>query len=79
MNNYIEIDFSKVTGYNNLTQFRKIMFSDIYKKHNSSLGTQEKEKWIPIKVENCYHSGFCFRVIFANGEWLHYYCDCTWG
>ncbi|MCT4543777.1 MAG: hypothetical protein N4A63_09560 [Vallitalea sp.] len=76
MHNYIKLDFTKVKGYKYLGPNAKQLFEKTYKKHNSSLGTAEKEKWLPVLVE--LKSG-CLVVTFANGEWLHYYTDYTWG
>ncbi|MCT4544601.1 MAG: hypothetical protein N4A63_13750 [Vallitalea sp.] len=71
-----EIDFASIKGYNKLGPNAQKFFISIYKKHISILGVKEKSKWIPISVE-IENTGL--KVIFANGEWLHYYANGTWG
>ncbi|MCT4544549.1 MAG: hypothetical protein N4A63_13475 [Vallitalea sp.] len=68
MSNYIDIDFTKIKGYNKLGSNARKLFENTYKKHNG--GTEEKEKWLPTKV--CMGSN-CLKVTFVNGEWLHYH------
>lgn len=67
--NYIEIDFNKVKGYNNLSDPAKSVFKRVYTAHNASHGSEYKEKWIPVKVTE--HKDH-LKVYFKNGEWLHY-------
>jgi len=73
--NYIEIDFNKVKGFNKLTQEQQELFKSVYKLHNSCQGNDYKEKWIPILViwvkENSAKYSY-LKVVFKNGEWLHY-------
>lgn len=74
--NYIKIDFSKVKGYNQMSEKAKKHFERVYKAHNSIVGNEYKEDWEPIKVKE--HENF-IEVHFKNGEWLHYYSNGTWG
>jgi hypothetical protein len=74
---YLKLDFTKVKGYKYLGPNAKRIFENTYEKHNGSLGESEKKKWLPVKVEASH--GICLVVTFANGEWLHYYTDYTWG
>ncbi|BEP28791.1 hypothetical protein [Helicovermis profundi] len=76
MNNYIEINFEELKGFNKLSKNAKKLFILIYKKQNSNFGIDEKSNWIPKKVKE-YRS--YLRVDFSNGEWLHYYANGTWG
>lgn len=73
--NYIEIDFSKVKGYNQMSEAAKKHFERVYKAHNSIVGDEYKEDWKPIKVKE--HENF-IEVHFKNGDWLHYYSNGTW-
>lgn len=73
---YIEIDFNTVKGYKKLSDPAKELFESVYKVHNAGQGTDYKEGYRPIKVkERTTH----LEVHFANGEWLHYYPNGTWG
>lgn len=74
--NYIEIDFSKVKGYNKLSDKSKRLFEEIYKRHNSVVGNYYKEDYQPIRVKE--YKNF-IEVHFKNGDWLHYYNNGTWG
>ncbi|GKX27874.1 hypothetical protein SH1V18_03540 [Vallitalea longa] len=76
MKNYMEIDFSKVKGYNKLGPNAKEIFVNTYKTHNSSIGKEYKKDWVPVEVTI---KNGKLVVTFCNGEWLHYYKDYTWG
>lgn len=75
-NQFINIDFTKVEGYGKLTQNQKELFEDTYKIHNSIVGLDYKEDWTPIEViwvEDRENKGYSYlKVIFKNGDWLHY-------
>ena len=73
--NYIKIDFSKVKGYQNLSEPAKALFRRSYKVHNSVHGMDYKEDWIPKKVKE--HKTY-LEVHFKNGQWLHYLPNGTW-
>lgn len=75
MNKYIEIDFNKVKGYQNLTEQAKEIFQKVYKVHNSSQGIDYKERYIPQSVKE--HKEY-LEVHFKGGEWLHYLPNGTW-
>lgn len=72
---YIEIDFNKVKGFNNLSEPAKALFERVYKCHNAGQGMDYKEAWKPIKVKE--HKQY-LEVHFKNGDWLHYLPDGTW-
>ena len=74
--NYLEIDFNKVEGYSKLSDPAKELLQKTYKVHNSGQGTDYKEDWRPVRVLE--HSKY-LKVVFKNGEWLHYYPNGTWG
>lgn len=72
---YIEIDFMKVKGFDNLTKEQQSLFIDTYKRHNSIVGSKYKESWQPIKVAWVKEkpSQYSYlKVDFKNGQWLHY-------
>ncbi|WP_202707690.1 hypothetical protein [Sporosalibacterium faouarense] len=73
--NYIEIDHSKVDGYDKMSRKAKEIFNAVYKKHNSSIGMDSKGQWVPTKVKE--HSSL-LKVHFNNREWLHYSYNYTW-
>lgn len=63
-------------GYESLTTSQQKLFSETYKLHNSMVGTDYKKEWKPVIVgwvkdqedeKNSY-----LKVVFSNGEWLHY-------
>ncbi len=74
--NYIEIDFDKIKGYSSLSDRAKELFKSTYKVHNAGQGLDYKADWIPTKVTE--HREY-LKVIFSNGDWLHYYANGTWG
>ena len=79
--NYIEIDFSKVKGFNKLTPGQQELFIKTYKIHNSIVGNDYKEDWRPIKVvwvEEKPSKYSYLRVEFQNGDWLHYTQSKEW-
>ena len=73
--NYVEIDFNKVKGFEKLTQKQQELFIGIYKKHNSCQGNDYKKDWAPVSVkwvkDNPERYSY-LKVIFKNGDWLHY-------
>lgn len=74
--NYREIDFTKVKGFNDLSEESKERFISTYKVHNSCQGTDYKEDYKPIKVAE--EENNKLRVNFLNGKWLYYYENGTW-
>ncbi len=74
--NYIDIDFNKVKGFNELTPEQQKLFISTYRLHNSCQGTDYKKEWAPVSVkwirdkEKPQYS--YLKVIFKNGKWLHY-------
>ena len=73
---YIEIDFNKVAGYENLSEPAKKVFECAYKTHNSCKSLDYKEKWLPVKIIE--HKHYYIEVHFANGEMRHYLPNGTW-
>lgn len=72
---YMDIDFNKVTGFTKLSDKAKEIFINVYKKHNSSLGLDQKHCWIPQSVkERKTH----LEVHFFNHQWLHYMPNGEW-
>lgn len=74
-NKFINIDFKKVKGFNELTLEQQKLFIETYKFHNSIVGTDYKEGWVPVKVKWIEKSPSRYsylRVEFKNGDWLHY-------
>lgn len=77
--NYIEIDYNKVKGFKKLTPEQQYLFIKTYKVHNSIQGLDYKEDWTPKSVQwvadiRCSY----LKVVFRNGEWLHYLPNGTW-
>ncbi len=76
--NYIEIDFDKVKGFNNLTQEQQELFKSTYRVHNSVHGIDYKEEWIPVSVKWIEGKPSYLKVVFRNRDWLHYTLNGTW-
>lgn len=79
--NYIEINFTNVKGFNELTKEQQKLFISTYKRHNSLVGTDYKAGWQPIKVAWVKEkpSKYSYlKVDFKNGQWLHYTQKCDW-
>lgn len=74
--NYIEIKFEEIKGYDKLSEVSKKFFKKVYKLHNSIIGLEYKNNWIPIKV---IERTTYLKVYFKNGEYLNYYINGTWG
>ena len=73
--NYIEIDFNKVKGFNKLTLEQQQLFIEIYKVHNSVHGLEYKQDWVPVSVKWIVENPIKYsylKVVFRNGDWLHY-------
>ena len=73
--NYIEINFNVVKGFDKLTPVQQSLFIETYKRHNSIVGSDYKEGWIPVKVawvEEKPSQYSYLKVDFKNGQWLHY-------
>ena len=79
--NYLEIDFTKVKGFDKLNQEQQELFIETYRIHNSIVGTDYKEGWKPLKVKWVKEipSRYSYlRVEFQNGDWLHYTQNKEW-
>lgn len=74
--NFIQIDYTKVKGFTELTEEQQKLFIETYKVHNSVQGSDCKEAWTPISVKwvtNKIDDRFSrLEVTFKNGEWLYY-------
>lgn len=81
-NKYIDIDFNSVEGFKGLTQEQQELFKDTYIMHNSIVGLDYKEGWTPVKVdwvEDEEDTRYSYlKVIFKNGDWLHYTKNKEW-
>lgn len=68
--------YSAIKGFNQLSVLARFLFKTTYRKHQKSLGEQEKENWTPTRI---IEQKVCLKVFFKNGEYLFYYADYTWG
>ncbi len=73
-------DITKITGFKKLASWQQKLFRDIHKLHNSMIGSNKEDypvsvKWIKDKKEPR-HS--YLKVVFKNGEWLHYTLQGNW-
>lgn len=73
--NYIEIDFNNVKGFKKLSSAAQEVFQRVYKLHNSAQGIAYKEGWVPVSVQE---TKTHLKVVFRNGDWLHYLPNGTW-
>lgn len=69
MNELIECRKS-LKGYDKLTDYQRQFLNVIYKKHQSCLGAAEKDGYTPVSVKAL--DPGTLKVVFKNGEWLHY-------
>jgi len=58
-----------VKGFNKLSPEQQTLFIKTYQRHQGSVGSGHKEGWTPKSVKPL---GRSLKVIFKNGEWLHY-------
>ena len=65
--------FSKVKGYNKLTEAQQNIFKLVHKRHMQVV--EDQTVWQPASVRV---EGTCLKVTFQNGEWLHYTRELTW-
>jgi len=65
-----------VKGFNGLSSSDQELFLEIYTRHQAGHGMDFKDNWkaVSVRREQRY-----FKVVFKNGQWLHYYLDGSWG
>lgn len=68
-------EVKKVKGFNKLTPEQQKGFIWINEKHKAAVGADYKDEWTPISVKPL---GRNLKVMFKNGEWLHYTPEGTW-
>lgn len=66
----------RVTGFNKLTEQQQQLLIRTNARHRAGVGTSYKDGWTPTNVSPL---GRNLKVVFKNGEWLHYYTNGTWG
>lgn len=66
----------KVKGFNKLTKEQQELLIRTNARHKAGVGTDYKDGWTPVKVSPL---GNNLKVVFKNGDWLHYYTNGTWG
>lgn len=64
-----------VRGFNKLTPEQQELLIRINERHKAGVGTAYKEGWTPVSVKSL---GRNLKVVFKNGEWLHYTPEGTW-
>lgn len=69
------MDFGSVKGYKKLTEEQRLFFERMFKKHQAGLGTEAKKDFTPVSVK---WKKTYLKVVFKNGEWLHYTQSGTW-
>ncbi len=72
---YVEIDFNKVKGFDELSDIAKELFRTLYKEHNSAQGLDYKIKFIPKSVKE--HKEY-LEVHFNKSNWLHWLPNGQW-
>jgi hypothetical protein len=72
---YMDIDFTKVAGFENLSERAKEVFINVYKRHNTTVGLRDNHCWIPESVKE--HKTYV-EVHFFNNQWLHYMPNGEW-
>lgn len=64
-----------VKGFNKLTAEQQQLLVRVNAKHKAGVGIDYKEGWTPISVSPL---GKNLKVVFRNGDWLHYTPEGTW-
>lgn len=67
------MDLSKVKGYKKLLKWQQELLERVYKKHLASI--ESKVQW---EIKSVIWDRTYLKVIFINGEWLHYTTDGYW-
>lgn len=65
----------KVKGFNKLTKEQQDLFINVHSRRIKGVGHEYKDDWTPISVEPL---GKNLKVVFKNGEWLHYTPNYDW-
>lgn len=65
-----------VKGFNKLTKEQQELLIRTNARHKAGVGLDYKDGWTPTKVSPL---GKNLKVVFKNGDWLHYYTNGTWG
>lgn len=65
----------KIKGFNKLTPGQQELLIRTNKRHKAGVGIDYKDGWTPISVEPI---GRNLKVVFKNGEWLHYTQNGDW-
>lgn len=64
-----------VKGFNKLTKEQQDILIRTNIKHKAGVGSDYKDGWTPVKVSPL---GENLKVVFKNGDWLHYTPEGTW-
>ena len=64
-----------IKGYDKLTAQQQRLLVNTNKRHKAGVGTDYKDGWTPVKVTPL---GENLKVVFKNGEWLHYTPNGSW-
>lgn len=75
-----EKNMNKLPVAKHLTDNEYKMFLEVYAKHNSSMGLEERKNYTlshVVKIERSIKKN-CLKVYYENGEWWHYTTDGTW-
>lgn len=64
-----------VKGFNKLTPKQQELLIKANKRHKAGVGTDYKDGWTPVSVKPL---GRNLKVVFKNGEWLHYTPEGSW-
>lgn len=65
----------KVKGFNKLNKEQQDLLIRVNKRHKAGVGTDYKEGWTPVSVSPLDKN---LKVVFKNGDWLHYTPRETW-
>ena len=58
-----------VKGFNKLSKEQQELLIRVNARHKAGVGMDYKDGWTPVKVSPL---GRNLKVVFKNGEWLHY-------
>lgn len=66
-----------VKGYKKLTEGQQKLFEAVFKRHNAGIGMEFKKEYMPVSVK-WDNRGKFLKVVFKNGDWLHYTQNHDW-
>jgi hypothetical protein len=61
-----------------LTDHEYKMLLEVYAKHNSSMGLEERKNYTLSDIVKVERGNRCLKVYYKNGDWWHYSMEGKW-